>query len=1212
MTEDNRTDPEIAGAANPPPATPNPALAANAKLVRDSGFFDAAWYVRRHPEVVETGLDPALHLLTIGTEKLLPPSPGFDAADYAARYKDVARTGMNPLLHYIRFGRKEGRMVKPADPEEALARLVARSGYFDEAWYLAQYPEVAGADMPPVRYFLKHGRNEGHNPGPRFDSAAYLEAYGSAVGPQHNPLLHFLQTGRALNCEAIPVARAAADTPEREAENIRLLESSELFDAGWYSASHPAAAETGLTPELHFLRIGGKKGWASSPLFDTADYLARYRDVRELGINPLVHYLQFGKAENRKIRPWNEGEANVRLVTESGFFDEDWYLKAYPEVRRSKLTPVRHYVKHGREKGHNPGPAFDSNYYAEQNQDVAASAVNPLVHYLRTGRDEGRPIQPVPVVAEAEPPPREEPQSEEPVDAAPQADEPAPEPAAPQPAENLLPEPTAEDLGLIEASPLFDATWYVQRYPDVARQPLPPAEHYLKMGGAELRQPSLLFDPQYYVVEQSPEIQHTGLNPLLHYLKTGRALGRRPRALFEFPLSAPGARPLTPGAWPLAVLADPPDIDPHWTRHADIAAAKPEGALHLGGMLVAWPGAEGLLEAALHRLAAFAALSRIDDAPTLPDATRLTCFGESLNSGPAFLADGWFTNTHGLRLRFGADTEEAGVGPRVIHAFQCAAGGSRAVTLVGEALLAGKGPAFADLSLASPLMPILVVVSDVQGRASDAGLIAFPSLFRGGLHHAELAGAGQVSQPARDLRKLNDLYAAGLLPGHRPTGHLVAAIRAGLSGASGAEPLFSAELRDWLAIVCGVGMSAEGPASPGEAWLDGLLAGGLAPRNGQYTLSLPPESLPTLAALTAGPCSGPDHCLGSYFVTDATGARPRLSVQLPEGVEDLPGIQPEWNAGAPSLSRTGSGQISGTGPLPHVAIRLAPTIEQSRAPQLMPLAPDSVMPVLPVAADGPVDVVIRVSNPARLAMALRGLLLQEGPAIAAIRADVAAGDCPEAEVADVLAAEAPGRGTVRMVRRHAAIGVSTLIEASPSAYTLVMDDAALLHDRRTLAALLGLVKSGRTASASCVLIRESAARRGTALTFESGGYMPSHVSLFAAPRLILSLPDTRAALPQMTYPVIANEPTLLLLGNHAVRDAEDGGLNQQGAPGDSIAFSLRALARGYRHLCTSAVRAAVLGTPQVREAIDPPGTDELTPERWSAILPAITVIRTLY
>lgn len=619
MTEDNRTEPEIASAATPPPGNPNPALAANVKLVRDSGLFDAAWYVSRHPEVVESGLDPALHLLTTGTEKLLPPSPGFDAADYAARYKDVARTGMNPLLHYIRFGRKEGRMVKPADPEEALARLVARSGYFDEAWYLAQYPEVAGADMQPVRYFLKHGRSEGHSPGPRFDSAAYLEAYGDAVGPEQNPLLHFLQTGRARNFEATPVGRAAvADTPEREAQLVQLVASSELFDAEWYEASHPSAASSGLSPVLHFLRIGGKKGWACSPHFDTADYLARYRDVRELGINPLVHYLLFGKAENRKFRPWNEGEANVHLVAESGFFDEEWYLKSYPEVRRSKLTPVRHYVKHGREKGHNPGPTFDSNHYAEQNPDVAASTVNPLVHYLRTGRDEGRSIQPVPVGAEIEAPlTREEPQPEEPADAALEVGELEPEPA-PSPADDLPSEPTAEDLALIEASPLFDAAWYVQRYPDVARQPVRPAEHYLNVGGAELRQPSLLFDPQYYVVEQSPEIQHTGLNPLLHYLKSGRALGRRPRALFEFPLSAPGARPLTPGAWPLAVLADPPASDPHWTRHADIAAANPDGALQLGGTLIAWPGAEGLPEAALHRLAAFAALSRIDDAPSPP------------------------------------------------------------------------------------------------------------------------------------------------------------------------------------------------------------------------------------------------------------------------------------------------------------------------------------------------------------------------------------------------------------------------------------------------------------------------------------------------------------------------------------------------------------------------------------------------------------------
>ena len=174
------------------------------------------------------------------------------------------------------------------------------------------------------------------------------------------------------------------------------------------------------------------------------------------------------------------------------------------------------------------------------------------------------------------------------------------------------------------------------------------------------------------------------------------------------------------------------------------------------------------------------------------------------------------------------------------------------------------------------------------------------------------------------------------------------------------------------------------------------------------------------------------------------------------------------------------------------------------------------------------------------------------------------------------------------------------------------DDSIILHDPRTLATLAAMVSGGHAASAGCVVLREAGARRGTTLNFESGGYFPSHVSLIAAPRLVVSLPDTRGALPNTTYPVLANDPALLLLGNEAARRTAGPAFTQTAGEPDVFGFSLAALAAGYRHLCTTALRATVLGPLPPREASDPPGIGALEPGTWPKVLGSLVILRELH
>jgi hypothetical protein len=80
--------------------------------------------------------------------------------------------------------------------------------------------------------------------------------------------------------------------------------------------------------------------------------------------------------------------------------------------------------------------------------------------------------------------------------------------------------------------PLFDATWYLAQYPDVARAGCDPFRHYLERGAWEMRNPNPLFDSDWYL-ETYPEAARSGLNPLAHYQTRGADENYDPHPLFD-------------------------------------------------------------------------------------------------------------------------------------------------------------------------------------------------------------------------------------------------------------------------------------------------------------------------------------------------------------------------------------------------------------------------------------------------------------------------------------------------------------------------------------------------------------------------------------------------------------------------------------------------------------------------------------------------------
>ncbi len=129
------------------------------------------------------------------------------------------------------------RILSPSQ-KRRLGRQLVRSGLFDAAWYVREYPEAAKNGRAPVAHYLEEGYLRGFRPNPLFDSRWYLERY----------------------------------------EDVR---------------------RAGVNPLVHYLQNGFREGRDPGPAFQTAFYLEANPDVRSDGMNPLAHYLRYGRHEGR-------------------------------------------------------------------------------------------------------------------------------------------------------------------------------------------------------------------------------------------------------------------------------------------------------------------------------------------------------------------------------------------------------------------------------------------------------------------------------------------------------------------------------------------------------------------------------------------------------------------------------------------------------------------------------------------------------------------------------------------------------------------------------------------------------------------------------------------------------------------------------------------------------------------------------------------------
>ena len=235
-------------------------------------------------------------------------------------------------------------------------------GLFDAAWYLHHYADARvvcagkGAEAA-LQYYLRVGARLGHSPSPLFDEAFYLARYPDIAalvraGDYDSGFDHYCQHGwRGASPHWLFDDALYADLYEdMTLENLELHQCYGRYD--------------------HYLKSGQREQRLGQYLFDGPYYRARAVEAGVAGeeidaLGPYVHFLARLGGGFDEIAP-------------SIYFDPAWYIAHHPaaraEVLRGKYSSaIEHYLTNERPADFDPVPQFSESFYRRRHVDIAAA-----------------------------------------------------------------------------------------------------------------------------------------------------------------------------------------------------------------------------------------------------------------------------------------------------------------------------------------------------------------------------------------------------------------------------------------------------------------------------------------------------------------------------------------------------------------------------------------------------------------------------------------------------------------------------------------------------------------------------------------------------------------------------------------------------------------------------------------------------------------------
>lgn len=245
-----------------------------------------------------------------------------------------------------------------------------------------------------------------------------------------------------------------------------------------------------------------------------------WRDVKE------------SKMADKKKR---EMKAYKKLILKSGLYDEAYYRRQFEELPEGDL--LEYFILNGENEDKNPSEFFNVNFYLDSYDDVKKAGINPLIHYILFGKAEGRSIQYdlkegksvydrwCKIHKEIKPPKKYF--------------------------------CDLRDMAVILKSGKFKGAWYIDKYEDayrylsskktwkwrfgknpvlkfIAKFTSSPLAYYVKYGMYRNENPTREFSNEFYMNNNADLIDGPTLTPFVHYILHGEREGRLANYSGEF------------------------------------------------------------------------------------------------------------------------------------------------------------------------------------------------------------------------------------------------------------------------------------------------------------------------------------------------------------------------------------------------------------------------------------------------------------------------------------------------------------------------------------------------------------------------------------------------------------------------------------------------------------------------------------------------------
>lgn len=263
------------------------------------------------------------------------------------------------------------------------------------------------SNLSPEEFFILNVWNGGLIVPKVLDVDFYFNHYADLQLEQVNPLIHYMRYGRYENRQPFPEKKTVIPKLSKtQIEHDFSVIAKEKIDWQSYIKVHSLSSKNEAI--AHYATYWPVLLPEIEGVIDSKYYVDEYPDIWERGDNPLVHYLTHGKAEGRNALPikdvqTSESDYDVDAVNKATAFPicefetklrslrVNWSL--FSDVNNLKSEPsdpVNYIIENQEDMMISIHGFFDSKLYLELYSDIAKASISPLRHFLFHGKAEGR------------------------------------------------------------------------------------------------------------------------------------------------------------------------------------------------------------------------------------------------------------------------------------------------------------------------------------------------------------------------------------------------------------------------------------------------------------------------------------------------------------------------------------------------------------------------------------------------------------------------------------------------------------------------------------------------------------------------------------------------------------------------------------------------------------------------------------------------------